>query len=148
MLLNWKIVCNQLVMTELKVRNAFKTLLKKKNEFAWTDISGEWMHIIKDPPWELKVHKLKYLNVISFCINPNRLKEFSCCKIVLQDNTTLYKSCVYRSTNSTIDSNDLLNQRIADVSNLKDDLFLLRDFNYPNINGRNYMLLILLKVVI
>ena len=94
------------------------------------------------------IYLKKYLNVISFCINPNRLKEFSCCKIVLQDNTTLYKSCVYRSTNSTIDSNDLLNQRIADVSNLKDELFLLRDFNYPNINGRNYMLLILLKVVI
>ena len=85
------------------------------------------------------------MNVISFCLNQNRLKIYSCCKIVLQDNNTLYISCVYRSKNSTTVSNDLLNQTIADVSKLKGELFQL-DFNYPNINGRN-MFPILLKVV-
>lgn len=59
MLLNWKIVCIQLVTTELKVRNAFKALLKKKKEFARKYISGEWMYIIKDPLWQLKVLKPK-----------------------------------------------------------------------------------------
>lgn len=46
---------------------------------------------------------------------------------------------MYRSTNSTTVSNDLLNQTIADVSKLKGELFQLGDFNYPNINGRNYV---------
>ena len=80
-------------------------------------------------------------------MNQNRLKKYSCCKIVLQANTTLYKSCMYISTNSTTDSNDLPNQTIADASKLKGELFLLGDFNCPNINGRNYMFLIILNVV-
>ena len=42
---------------------------------------------------------------------------------------------MYRSTNSTIDSNDPLNQTIVDVSKLEGELFLLGDFNYPNIKG-------------
>ena len=40
---------------------------------------------------------------------------------------------MYRSPNSTIDSNDLLNQTIEDVSKIKGELLLLGDSNYPNI---------------
>ena len=80
------------------------------------------------------IYMKKYLNATSFCINQNRLKEYSCCKIVLKDNTILYIICLYRSPNSTIDKNDLLNQAFEDVSKLKGELLLLGDFNYPNIN--------------
>ena len=52
----------------------------------------------------------------------------------LKGNTILYIICVYRSRNSTIDNNDLLNQTIEDVSKLKGELLLLADFGYPNIN--------------
>ena len=76
----------------------------------------------------------KYLNATSFCINQNRLKEYSCCKIALRGNTIVYIICVYRSPNSTIDNNDLLNQTVEDVSKLKSELLLLEDFNYPSIN--------------
>ena len=69
-----------------------------------------------------------------FLYKPNRLKEYSCCKIVLKDNTILYIICEYRSPNSAIDNNDLLNQTIEDVSKLKGELLLLGDFNYLKIN--------------
>ena len=78
------------------------------------------------------IYVKKYLNATCFCINQSRLKEYSCCKIVLKHNTILYIICVYRSPNSTIENNDLLNQTIEDVSNLKGELLLLGDFNYPN----------------
>ena len=61
------------------------------------------------------IYVKKYLNVTSFCIIQNRLKEFSCCKIVLKDNTIFHIIRVYRSPNSTIDNNDLLNRTIEDV---------------------------------
>ena len=70
------------------------------------------------------IYVKKYLNVTSFCINQNRLKAYSCCKIVLKDNTILYIICPYRSPNSTIDNNDLLNQTKEDVSKLKSELLL------------------------
>ena len=41
---------------------------------------------------------------------------------------------MYKSPKSTFDSNDLLNQTIEDISKLKDELLILGDFNYPNIN--------------
>ena len=69
-----------------------------------------------------------YLNATSFCINQEVLKEYSCCKIVLKDNTILYIICVYISPISTIDNNDLLNQTIEYVSKLKGKLLLLGDF--------------------
>ena len=77
---------------------------------------------------------LLYLNVTTFCMNQSRLKEYSCCKIVLKNNTILHIICMYRSPNSTNDNNDLLNQIIEDVSKLKDELLLFGDFNYPNFN--------------
>ena len=40
-------------------RIAFKTLLKEKEELEQKDMSGEWMYIIKGPPWDLKILKLK-----------------------------------------------------------------------------------------
>ena len=45
---------------------------------------------------------------------------------------------MYRSPNSTIDSNDHLNQTIEDVSRLNGELFLLGDFNYPNIDWEKF----------
>ena len=80
------------------------------------------------------IYVKKYLNATNFCINQNRLKEYSCCKIVLKDNTILYIICVYRSPNSTIDSNDLYSQTIKDISKLKSELLRLGDFSYPKIN--------------
>ena len=41
---------------------------------------------------------------------------------------------MYKSPKSTFDSSDLLNQTIEDISKLKDELLILGDFNYPNIN--------------
>ena len=41
---------------------------------------------------------------------------------------------MYRSPNSTIDSSDLLNQTIENVSKLKGELLLLGDVNNQNMN--------------
>ena len=65
-------------------------------------------------------------------MNQSRLKEYSCCKTVLKNNTISYIICVYRSPNSTNDNNGLLNQIIEDVSKLKDELLLFGDFKYFN----------------
>ena len=80
------------------------------------------------------IYVKKYLNATSFCIHQKRLKEYSCCKIVLENNAILHIICVYRSPNSTIDNVDLLKQTIENVSKLKGELLLLGDFYYPNIN--------------
>ena len=53
---------------------------------------------------------------------------------MLKDNTILCIICVYRSPNSTIDNNDLLNQTIQEVSKLKGELLVVGDFNYPSIS--------------
>ena len=70
----------------------------------------------------------KCLNATSFRINQNRLKECSCCKIVLKGNTILYiisKIPSYiLSPNSATGNNYLLNQTIENVSKLKGGLLL------------------------
>ena len=40
-------------------RNAFKKLLKEKERLNKKDMLGEWMYIIRGPPWDLKILKLK-----------------------------------------------------------------------------------------
>ena len=66
-----------------------------------------------------------------FLHQPNRLKEHSCCLMVLKDNNILHIVCQYISLNSTIDNNDILNQTTEDVAKLKGEM---GDFNYLSIN--------------
>ena len=66
------------------------------------------------------IYVKKYLNATSFYISQKRLKEYSFCKMVIF--SILYIVWVFRSPNSALDKNDILNQAIEDVSKLKSEL--------------------------
>ena len=55
------------------------------------------------------IYMKKYLNATSFCINQNRLKEYSCCKIVLRTKPSYILFACIDLQDSPIDKNDLLN---------------------------------------
>ena len=84
------------------------------------------------------IYTKKILNAVSINIMKNNsVKEHVCCKMVLQDNFQLHVICIYRSPNSTDENNDKINNLIDVATNLKGDILIMGDFNYPKLNWQN-----------
>ena len=53
------------------------------------------------------------------------------------DNSITKVGCVYRSQNATQLENEGLNEIFESFENMNDDILVVGDFNYPNINWEN-----------
>ena len=79
------------------------------------------------------IYTKRYLNARSYLIKEKDFQEHACCKMEMNDKTSLYILCLYRSPNSSSENKKLLSQFFLS-SFIGEKLMILKDFNFSTIN--------------
>jgi exonuclease III len=77
-------------------------------------------------------------SIQSRCASVNfHFTESIWCEMDLKDNDKLLIGCIYRSPNSSLQNNELLNQSLKIAAETCSHILIMGDFNHPDINWDN-----------
>ena len=80
------------------------------------------------------IYTKKCLKAVAVNFSELDYREYVYCKLSFKNGDLLHILCIYRSPNSAIENNNILNSLISEFSKLNGHLLILGDFNYPTIN--------------